>query len=164
MAVYTDIDDITLSALLDEYDLGPPLAFKGIAEGVENSNFLLETPKGRFILTVFEKRAKREVKRIRQEIRVARSVHSSVSREAHKLKMMVPQQLRRQQLRRQQENRGRHFLSVLPDTDDEFDRKLIFEPIAEVDQGLPVGYDPDDPSVVEANADHQQMLDDEVAE
>jgi Ser/Thr protein kinase RdoA (MazF antagonist) len=60
MAVYTDIDDITLSALLDEYDLGPPLAFKGIAEGVENSNFLLETPKGRFILTVFEKRAKRE--------------------------------------------------------------------------------------------------------
>ena len=60
MAVYTDIDDITLSALLDEYDLGPPLAFKGIAEGVENSNFLLETSKGRFILTVFEKRAKRE--------------------------------------------------------------------------------------------------------
>ena len=60
MAVYTDIDDITLSTLLDEYDLGPPLAFKGIAEGVENSNFLLETPKGRFILTVFEKRAKRE--------------------------------------------------------------------------------------------------------
>ena len=39
-----------------------------------------------------EKRAKREVKRIRQEIRVARSVQSSVSREAHKLKMMVPQQ------------------------------------------------------------------------
>ena len=60
MAVYTDIDDATLSALLTEYDLGPPLAFKGIAEGVENSNFLLETPKGRFILTVFEKRARRE--------------------------------------------------------------------------------------------------------
>ncbi len=60
MAVYTDIDDATLSALLTEYDLGPPLAFKGIAEGVENSNFLLETPKGRFILTVFEKRAKKE--------------------------------------------------------------------------------------------------------
>jgi homoserine kinase type II len=60
MAVYTDIDDATLSALLTEYDLGPPLAFKGIAEGVENSNFLLETPKGRYILTVFEKRARRE--------------------------------------------------------------------------------------------------------
>src|SRR5882672_2291042 len=60
MAVYTDIDDIALSGLLAEYDLGPPLAFKGIAEGVENSNFLLETSKGRFILTVFEKRARPE--------------------------------------------------------------------------------------------------------
>jgi homoserine kinase type II len=60
MAVYTDIDDASLAALLSEYDLGPPLAFKGIAEGVENSNFLLETPNGRFILTVFEKRAKEE--------------------------------------------------------------------------------------------------------
>lgn len=60
MAVYTDIDDATLENLLDEYDLGPPVAFKGIAEGVENSNFLLETPNGRYILTVFEKRAKKE--------------------------------------------------------------------------------------------------------
>ncbi len=60
MAVYTDIDDAALSDLLTEYDLGPPLAFKGIAEGVENSNFLLETPRGRYILTVFEKRAKKE--------------------------------------------------------------------------------------------------------
>ena len=59
MAVYTDIDDTTLATLLDEYDLGPALAFKGIAEGVENSNFLLETRTGRYILTVFEKRAKR---------------------------------------------------------------------------------------------------------
>ena len=60
MAVYTDIDDATLTAFLDEYDLGPPLAFKGIAEGVENSNFLLETRTGRYILTVFEKRARKE--------------------------------------------------------------------------------------------------------
>ena len=60
MAVYTDIDDAALEALLTEYDLGPPLAFKGIAEGVENSNFLLETPAGRYILTVFEKRARPE--------------------------------------------------------------------------------------------------------
>jgi len=60
MAVYTDIDDATLARFLEAYDLGPALAFKGIAEGVENSNFLLETPAGRFILTVFEKRARRE--------------------------------------------------------------------------------------------------------
>jgi homoserine kinase type II len=56
MAVYTDIDDAALALFLADYALGQPLAFKGIAEGVENSNFLLETTTGRYILTVFEKR------------------------------------------------------------------------------------------------------------
>ena len=60
MAVYTDLSDEELSGLLESYDLGRALAFKGIAEGVENSNFLLETETGRFILTIFEKRTKRE--------------------------------------------------------------------------------------------------------
>lgn len=58
MAVYTDITDEELAGLLANYDLGQPLAFKGIAEGVENSNFLLETEAGRYILTVYEKRVK----------------------------------------------------------------------------------------------------------
>ena len=56
MAVYTQVTDEALAAFLSDYDLGPAIAFKGIAEGVENSNYLLETPKGRFILTLFEKR------------------------------------------------------------------------------------------------------------
>jgi homoserine kinase type II len=56
MAVYTDISDDELAKLLADYDLGQPLAFKGIAEGVSNSNFLLETEAGRFILTVYEAR------------------------------------------------------------------------------------------------------------
>lgn len=56
MAVYTDITDDELDALLADFDLGAPLAFKGIAEGVSNSNFLLETEGGRFILTVYEAR------------------------------------------------------------------------------------------------------------
>ncbi|HPA37313.1 MAG TPA: homoserine kinase [Phenylobacterium sp.] len=60
MAVYTDITDQELQDLLSGFDLGAPLAFKGIAEGVENSNFLLETEKGRYILTVYEKRVRRE--------------------------------------------------------------------------------------------------------
>ena len=60
MAVYTDITDQELSAFLEGYDLGLPLAFKGIAEGVENSNFLLETEQGRYILTVYERRVKAE--------------------------------------------------------------------------------------------------------
>ena len=56
MAVYTDVSDGDLDAFLADYDLGEVLAFKGIAEGVENSNFLLRTTVGTFILTLFEKR------------------------------------------------------------------------------------------------------------
>ncbi|RYF90581.1 MAG: homoserine kinase, partial [Caulobacteraceae bacterium] len=55
MAVYTDITDEELTGFLAGYDLGEPLAFKGIAEGIQNSNFLLETAGGRFILTVYER-------------------------------------------------------------------------------------------------------------
>ncbi len=60
MAVYTDITDAELEALLAGFDLGAALAFKGIAEGVSNSNFLLETEGGRFILTIYEARARAE--------------------------------------------------------------------------------------------------------
>ncbi len=56
MAVYTDITDEELAGLLADFDLGQPLSLKGVAEGVENSNFLLETEAGRFFLTVYEKR------------------------------------------------------------------------------------------------------------
>lgn len=60
MAVYTDLTDEELADLLGHYGLGEAVSFKGIAEGVENSNFLLETTAGRFILTVYEKRVARE--------------------------------------------------------------------------------------------------------
>jgi homoserine kinase type II len=56
MAVYTDVAADELAAYLDQYDLGDLLSYKGIAEGVENSNFLLHTSKGSFILTLYEKR------------------------------------------------------------------------------------------------------------
>jgi homoserine kinase type II len=56
MAVYTEVGDADLEDLLKEYDLGAVLSFKGIAEGVENSNFLLRTEAGTFILTLYEKR------------------------------------------------------------------------------------------------------------
>ncbi len=58
MAVYTEIDDDALEALLAGYDLGTLVSCKGIAEGVENSNFLLATTAGQFILTLYEKRVK----------------------------------------------------------------------------------------------------------
>ena len=56
MAVYTDVSDSDLDVLLKAYDLGALTSFKGIAEGVENSNFLLRTEAGTFILTLYEKR------------------------------------------------------------------------------------------------------------
>jgi homoserine kinase type II len=56
MAVYTDIAVDELQAYLGDYDLGELLAYKGIAEGVENSNYLLHTSRGHFILTLYEKR------------------------------------------------------------------------------------------------------------
>ncbi|CAL8975713.1 Homoserine kinase [Rhodoplanes serenus] len=56
MAVYTDVTADELQAFLGDYDLGDLLSYKGIAEGVENSNFLLHTTRGHFILTLYEKR------------------------------------------------------------------------------------------------------------
>jgi homoserine kinase type II len=56
MAVYTDVGVEELAAFLGAYDLGDLLAYKGIAEGVENSNFLLHTSRGYYILTLYEKR------------------------------------------------------------------------------------------------------------
>ena len=56
MAVYTDVSGEDLAAFLADYDLGAMLSLKGIAEGVENSNYLLHTESGYFILTLYEKR------------------------------------------------------------------------------------------------------------
>src|ERR1700759_3740368 len=56
MAVYTDVAAEDLAEFLKSYDIGELLAYKGIAEGVENSNFLLHTGRGNFILTLYEKR------------------------------------------------------------------------------------------------------------
>lgn len=56
MAVYTEVTDEDLVELLAAYDLGDVVSCKGIAEGVENSNFLLHTEAGFYILTLYEKR------------------------------------------------------------------------------------------------------------
>ncbi len=56
MAVYTQVSAEAASVLLVRYDLGRLTAMKGIAEGVENSNFLIETDRSRFILTLYESR------------------------------------------------------------------------------------------------------------
>jgi homoserine kinase type II len=56
MAVYTHVSAEQIDAFLTDYDVGNLRSFKGIAEGVENSNYLLETDRSRYILTLYEKR------------------------------------------------------------------------------------------------------------
>lgn len=60
MAVYTDISEVELAAFLNGYPIGELLSYKGIAEGVENSNFLLHMSSGAYILTLYEKRVNRD--------------------------------------------------------------------------------------------------------
>src|SRR4030081_1766250 len=59
MAVYTDVAAEELAEFLSAYNIGELLSYKGIAEGVENSNFVLHTTSGSFILTLYEKRVAR---------------------------------------------------------------------------------------------------------
>ena len=60
MAVYTEVGDDELASFLADYDIGGLLSYKGIAEGVENTNYVLTTERGSFILTLYEKRVARE--------------------------------------------------------------------------------------------------------
>src|SRR5680860_1869574 len=58
MAVYTDVSDEELETFIARYDIGALTSFKGIAEGVENSNYLVHTDARRYILTLYEKRVR----------------------------------------------------------------------------------------------------------
>jgi len=58
MAVYTEIADDDLAAFVAQYDIGRVVSCKGIAEGVENSNYLLQTDRGSYILTLYERRVR----------------------------------------------------------------------------------------------------------
>lgn len=60
MAVYTDVSFEELQEFLSGYDIGEPRVFKGIAEGVSNSNYFLQTTAGSFILTLYELRVEAE--------------------------------------------------------------------------------------------------------
>jgi homoserine kinase type II len=56
MAVYTEVSDEDLIEFIAGYDIGEVRSCKGIAEGIENSNYLMHTDQGAFILTLYEKR------------------------------------------------------------------------------------------------------------
>ena len=56
MAVYTKLSENNLKDFFSKYNLGKLLSYKGIKEGIENTNYFIKTEKGKFILTVYEKR------------------------------------------------------------------------------------------------------------
>ena len=56
MAVYTEVSDAELEAFLQDYNIGEAQSFKGIAEGVENTNYVLATTRGQYMVTLYEKR------------------------------------------------------------------------------------------------------------
>ncbi len=60
MAVYTEVSDEELATFIAGYGLGELLSFKGIAEGVENTNYIVHATRGPFILTLYERRTARE--------------------------------------------------------------------------------------------------------
>ena len=56
MAIYTKINKEKVSSILSNYKLGNVKKFEGIKEGIENTNYSLETDEGKYILTIYEKR------------------------------------------------------------------------------------------------------------
>lgn len=60
MAVYTKVSDEKLKDHLRKYSIGEAISFKGIEGGIDNSNFVLQTDRGKFVLTIFEGRIKSE--------------------------------------------------------------------------------------------------------
>ena len=61
MAVYTKLSEKELRELFSKYNLGKLLNYKEIKEGIENTNYFIQTEKGKFILTLYEKELKRKI-------------------------------------------------------------------------------------------------------
>ena len=60
MAIYTKINTKDIRSIEKKYNLGKIIFFKGIKKGIENTNYLLKTKNGKFILTLFEKRVQKK--------------------------------------------------------------------------------------------------------
>ena len=59
MAVYTKLSEEELKKFFSKYNLGKLLDYKEIKEGIENTNYFIQTEKGKFILTLYEKRVEK---------------------------------------------------------------------------------------------------------
>ncbi len=60
MAIYTKLDKENVISIISNYNLGSMKNYQGIKEGIENTNYLVETDKGKFILTIYEKRVNKD--------------------------------------------------------------------------------------------------------
>ena len=60
MAIYTKLDKEKINSILSNYNLGNLKKFEGIKEGIENTNYSIETDKGKYILTIYEKRVNKD--------------------------------------------------------------------------------------------------------
>ena len=60
MAIYTKLDKEKVVSIISNYNLGNMNNYQGIKEGIENTNYLVETDKGKFILTIYEKRVNKD--------------------------------------------------------------------------------------------------------
>src|SRR3546814_4528989 len=74
MAVYTHVPAEEMAAFLTRYNAGELVSAKGIAEGVENSNYLVETTQDRFILTLYEKRSEEHTSELQSLMRISYAV------------------------------------------------------------------------------------------
>ena len=54
MSVYTILKNKDFRKLLDVYNLGSLKSFKGISDGITNTNYFLDTTKGKYVVTIFE--------------------------------------------------------------------------------------------------------------
>ena len=61
MAIYTKLTEGNLKDFFSKYNLGKVISFKGIQEGIENTNYFVQAEKGKFILTIYEKEFKKKI-------------------------------------------------------------------------------------------------------
>ena len=72
MAVYTKIDQTEIRIIESKFNIGKILSFSGIKKGIENTNYLMKTKRGKYILTIFEKQLKLFNRKGHSPIRITR--------------------------------------------------------------------------------------------
>ena len=88
MAVFTKINTNDISYIENQFNLGKIKIFKGIKKGIENTNYLIRTKNNKYILTIFEKRVKK------QDVPFFMSLMDKLNYQLSKLKIKCPEPVR----------------------------------------------------------------------